>query len=173
MKVLSHASRAVDAVLGGGSSARSRWRRRGPTSRRTTATRTIARLTSARGRLAVVRPDQIGNCNLSNPGPNGWFNLAAFAPTPAGAGRPGNAGVGICEGPGTVTVAGGLAKSFLLTEKVRMRFEATFSNILNHPNFAAPPTDVSSTSTFGVTQTVQTSENGGNRVGQLSLRIDF
>ena len=74
---------------------------------------------------------------------------------------------------GTVTVAGGLAKSFLLTEKVRMRFEATFSNILNHPNCAAPPMDVSSTSTFGVTQTVQTSGNDGNRVGQLSLRFDF
>ena len=54
-----------------------------------------------------------------------------------------------------------------------MRFEATFSNILNHPNFAAPPTDLSSTSTSGVTHTVQTTENDGNRVGQLSLRIDF
>jgi hypothetical protein len=70
-------------------------------------------------------------------------------------------------------MAGGLTKSFLLTEKVRMRFEATFSNILNHPNFAAPPTDVSSTSSFGVTQTVQTAKNGCNREGPLSLRIDF
>jgi hypothetical protein len=57
-------------------------------------------------------------------------------------------------------MAGGLTKSFLLTEKVRMRFEATFTNILNHPNFAAPPTDVSSTSSFGVTQTVQAAKNG-------------
>ena len=56
---------------------------------------------------------------------------------------------------------------------MKMRFEATFTNILNHPNFAAPAMDVSSPSTFGVTQSVQSSENGGNRVGQLSLRIDF
>ena len=125
------------------------------------------------GRSAVVRPDRIGNCNLSNPTPNGWFNLAAFVNTPVGAGRPGNSGVGICQGPGTVSIAGGLAKGFTLTERVRMRFEATFTNILNHPNFAAPSMDVSSPSTFGVTQTVQSSENGGNRVGQLSLRIDF
>jgi hypothetical protein len=90
-----------------------------------------------------------------------------------GAGRPGNAGVGICDGPGTVTIAGGLAKGFSLTEKVRLRFEAKFSNIFNHPNFAAPPTDVSSPSTFGVTQTVQSAENGGNRVVQMSLRLDF
>ena len=54
-----------------------------------------------------------------------------------------------------------------------MRFEATFTNILNHPNFLQPTMNVSSPSTFGVTQTVQSAENGGNRVGQLSLRLDF
>lgn len=31
--------------------------------------------------------DRIGNCNLSNPGPNGWLSLAAFAPTPSGRAR--------------------------------------------------------------------------------------
>lgn len=124
-------------------------------------------------RAAVVRPDRIGNCDVSNPSPNQWFNLAAFVPTPAGAGRTGNSGVGICQGPGTVAVAGGLAKVFPITEKVKLRFDATFTNLLNHPNFAAPPTDVASPSTFGVTQTVQSAENGGNRVGQLSLRLDF
>jgi len=124
-------------------------------------------------RNTVVRPDRIGSCSVSNPGPNGWFNLAAFVPTPAGAGRIGNSGVGICEGPGTVTIAAGVGKVFKVNERVKMRFNASFTNILNHPNFAPPPTDVSSPSTFGVTQTVQTSENGGNRVGQLSLRLDF
>jgi len=125
------------------------------------------------GRNAIVRPDRIGNCNISNPGPNGWFNYAAFTLTPAGAGRPGNSGVGICEGPGTVALAGGLSKTFALPEKFRLRFEANFTNILNHPNFAEPPVDFSTPSTFGVTQTVQSAENGGNRVGQLSLRLDF
>jgi hypothetical protein len=33
--------------------------------------------------------------------------------------------------------------------------------------------DISSPGVFGVTQTVQGAENGGNRVGQLSLRLDF
>ena len=45
-------------------------------------------------------------------------------------------------------------------------------NLLNHPNFAAPSTVVG-TPAFGVTSSVQTQENAGNRVGQLSLRIDF
>lgn len=130
---------------------------------------------AARG--VVVRPDQIGDCNASNhpPAPGGghiWFNSAAFTPTPAGAGRVGNARVGSCVGPRTVAVAGGLSKNFSLSEKAKLRFEATFTNLLNHPNFAPPSTDTTSAD-FGVANTVQTQENAGNRVGQLSLRIDF
>jgi Carboxypeptidase regulatory-like domain len=124
-------------------------------------------------RAATVRPDQIGNCNLANPTPNRWFNISAFIPTPQGAGRTGNEGVGNCVGPPSNTLSGGLSKTFALRERLRMRFEATFTNILNHPNFLQPPMSVSSPSTFGVTQTVQSAENGGNRVGQLSLRLDF
>ena len=135
------------------------------------------------GRPAVVRPDQIASCNISNPTPSEWFNVNAFVLTPAGAGRTGNAGVGVCEGPGTVTVAAGLSKTFVIREKVRLRFESTFTNLFNHPNFAPPVSmDVSSlnqfggntaTSSFGVVQSAQSSENAGNRVGQLSLRLDF
>jgi hypothetical protein len=98
------------------------------------------------------------------------FNIAAFNPIPSGA--VGNCGVGILEGPGTTTAALGLAKRIRLTERVGMRFEATFTNLLNHPNFAPPPTNVTSSS-FGIVQSVQTAENSGNRTGQLSLRIDF
>jgi hypothetical protein len=36
-----------------------------------------------------------------------YFNINAFAPTPTGAGRIGNAGVGILEAPGTVAVSAG------------------------------------------------------------------
>jgi hypothetical protein len=120
-----------------------------------------------------VRPDQVGNCNVSNPTPDHWFNAAAFVPTPAGAGRVGNAGVGSCVGPRTVAVAGGLSKNFRLSEKLKLRFEATFTNLFNHPNFAAPSTDVTTPANFGITNTVQAQENSGNRVGQLALRIDF
>ncbi len=125
----------------------------------------------ARG--AQLRPDRIGNGNISNPTPDNWFNINAFAPTPDNAGRIGNAGVGILEGPGTIAVAGGLSKSFQLRERARLRFEATFTNLINHTNFAPPQTDVSSPDTFGKTSSVQTAENGGNRVGQLALRLEF
>jgi len=126
-------------------------------------------------RGTTIRPDQIASCNISNPGPNGsWFNINAFVHTPQGAGRIGNEGVGNCVGPDTNIVSAGLSKSFAVWERVRLRFEATYTNLFNHPNFLQPQSmDISSPSTFGITQTVQSSENGGNRVGQLSLRLDF
>jgi len=118
-------------------------------------------------------PDRRGNGNLANPTPGDWFDINAFVATPAGAGRVGNAGVGILEGPGTVTVAGGLAKEFPIREFGKLRFEASFTNLFNHPNFAPPQTNISVPSTFGVTTTVQTAENSGNRVGQVALRLEF
>lgn len=80
---------------------------------------------------------------------------------------------GILEGPGTIAVNAGLSKTTTLHERLKLRFEATFTNVLNHTNFAAPATNVSSPSTFGVLQSAQNAENGGNRTGQLALRLDF
>jgi hypothetical protein len=122
---------------------------------------------------SIARPDLVGNPIPAQRTSNNYFNLAAFAPTPAGAARIGNAGVGILEGPGTIAVNGGLSKVFSLREKASMRFEATFTNALNHTNFAPPATNVSSPGTFGALQSAQTAEYGGNRTGQLGLRLDF
>ena len=88
-------------------------------------------------RGSILRPDRVGNGNLSSPTPDRYFDITAFTPTPAGAGRIGNSGVGILVGPGTVAISGGLSKSFAITERLRARFEATFTNLANHPNFAA------------------------------------
>jgi hypothetical protein len=120
---------------------------------------------------SVCRPDLVGNPASQVPGQE--FNLNAFAPTPAGAARIGNAGVGTLEGPGTIAVNGGLSKVIQLHENLRLRFEATFTNILNHTNFAPPATNVGNPSTFGILQSAQTAEYGGNRTGQLALRLDF
>jgi hypothetical protein len=98
------------------------------------------------------------------------FNLGAFNPIPTG--PVGNCGVGILEGPSTSTIAAGLSKTFRLNERMRLRFEGTFTNLLNHPNFAPPPTNMTSSS-FGIVQNVQTAENSGNRTGQLGLRFEF
>ena len=123
-------------------------------------------------RPVPARPDRIGNGDLPNTVNGRIWNPSAFVPVPAGAGRFGNAGAGILEGPGAVVIAGGLAKTFLLTEKLRLRIEATFTNLPNHPNFAPPVANVSSQA-FGALTTVQSAQNSGNRTGQLAARFDF
>jgi hypothetical protein len=92
---------------------------------------------------------------------------------PAGAGRFGNCGVGILQGPGMIDLDLGLAKVFQIGERVRQRLESSFTNALNRLNFAPPATNVSNPSTFGVLQAVLPQGSGGNRVGQVSLRLDF
>ena len=129
--------------------------------------------TNVANRGAILRPDVVSKNYYAGQSRAQYFNLAAFAPTPVGAGRFGNAGVGILQGPGTAAVSLGLAKSFPITEKLRARFESTFTNVLNHTNFAPPATAIDSPSTFGALIGPQTAENAGNRTGQLALRLDF
>jgi hypothetical protein len=124
-------------------------------------------------RSAVLRPDAVSHDYYRGQSRAQFFNLAAFAPTPSGAGRFGNAGVGILQGPGTAAVSLGVAKTFVITERLHGRFETTFTNVLNHTNFAPPATVVDSPATFGVLSSPQTAENAGNRTGQAALRFDF
>jgi len=129
--------------------------------------------TNVANRGAIIRPDVVSKNYYAGQSQGQYFNLAAFAPTPIGAGRFGNAGVGVLQGPGTAAVSLGLAKNFAITERVRARFESTFTNVLNHTNFAPPATVVDSPSTFGALIGAQTAENAGNRTGQMALRLDF
>jgi hypothetical protein len=122
-------------------------------------------------RGAFQRPDCVGDGNLSNPTPSEYFNIGAFNAAPAG--PVGTCRVGSLVGPGTVAIAAGLAKTFNFGERVHMRFESTFTNLPNHPNYAPPATDVTSPSTFGKLTSVQNAENAGNRTGQVALRIEF
>jgi hypothetical protein len=124
--------------------------------------------TNVVNRSAVLRPDVVpaGTANAVT-----YKNLS-FLATPAGAGRFGNAGVGIIQGPGTATVSLGVAKRFKITEKLHARFETTFTNVLNHTNFAPPITAIDN-SLFGQLTAPQTAENAGNRTGQAALRLDF
>ena len=128
--------------------------------------------TNVQNRGAFLRPDVVSNDFSKGRSRSQYFNRAAFQATPAGAGRFGNAGVGILEGPGTKTVSLGLAKSFRVTEGTKIRFESSFTNVLNHTNFAPPATQIDNTG-FGELQTATTAENAGNRTGQFALRFDF
>jgi hypothetical protein len=128
--------------------------------------------TNVANRGPQVRPDQVSTDLYKGQSRASYFNLNAFALPSANAGRFGNAGVGILQGPGTKTVSLGVAKQFRITEAVHMRFESTFTNVLNHTNFAPPPTAIDGPG-FGALTAPQTAENAGNRTGQAALRIDF
>jgi len=73
----------------------------------------------------------------------------------------------------------GLFKSFNLTEKMRMKFEARAMNAFNHLNPGNPSTDISDTQGVGRITDVRTMFNssaaGGNgeRHIQLGLRFEF
>jgi len=122
---------------------------------------------------AVARPDCVGNPIPSKRSPQAYYSLNAFAFPPLNAGRFGSCGVGVLQGPGEANVNAGLAKQFSLTERFRLRFEATFTNVLNHTNFAPPALNISNPSTFGVLDATLPQGLGGNRTGQLALRLDF
>ncbi len=122
---------------------------------------------------AIARPDCTGNPIPESQTILDFFNISAFAPVPAGAGRFGNCGVGILEGPGMVNMNAALAKNFPIRERYKLRFEASFTNVFNHPNFAPPQTNISNPATFGVLTSVLPQGSGGNRTGQLALRLDF
>ena len=131
------------------------------------------------------RPDVLRDGNLENPTADRWFDRDAFicpgrAPGPpqqwqcniSPIGRFGNAGVGTLLGPGTLNLSMGFAKDFPFNERTRLRFEASFSNLPNHPNLGNPGTNMTSNS-FGVITAVRGADSGGNRVGQFGLRLDF
>ncbi len=128
--------------------------------------------TNVANRGAFLRPDAVSTQFYKGQSRAQFFNLAAFNATPVGAGRFGNAGVGILQGPGTAAVSLGVAKSFRISEQVHARFESTFTNVLNRTNFAPPATAIDS-SNFGALTSAQTAENAGNRTGQAALRVDF
>jgi hypothetical protein len=124
-------------------------------------------------RGAFARPDVVSTHFYTGQSRTSYFNINAFAAPPPNAGRFGNAGVGILQGPGTEAVSLGVAKVTAITQGVHLRFEATFTNVLNHTNFAPPATQIDNTATFGQLTAATTAENAGNRTGQLGFRLEF
>ncbi len=141
-----------------------------------------------------MRPDRVASANYKGHNRNQWVNVNAFAcpgqsgyasvqfvgnasPCDVGVGtapigRYGTESVGDITGPGTVNLSTGLSKSFLVTESVHLRAEGTFTNVLNHTNLADPNLDITSANFGQITQS-RGSDFGGNRTGQVSLRLEF
>jgi hypothetical protein len=127
----------------------------------------------SRGVTTTQRPDRIGDGNLDHPTADAYFDRNAFQKLPNNIGRFGNAGVGILRGPGTATFSMTLAKRFAITERLNLRYEASFANLFNHLNLNTPRTLNILDSSFGrITQT-QTVDQAGPRTIQMSLRLSF
>ena len=144
---------------------------------------------------ANQRPDIIGNANAGAHQRSAWFNKNAFAcpgSTSAGSvatcsvgtgtsangaavlpiGRFGTESIGSLRGPGTINLSAGLSKSVEIYGRLRVRAEATFTNVLNHTNLADPSLDLTS-ATFNTITTARGSDFGGNRTGQVSVRLEY
>ena len=138
------------------------------------------------------RPDLVGNIYPAHRNRNEWVNPMAFAcpsnsgytatsyagnpcsvgVTSAPIGRYGNEGVGVIVGPGTVNWSAGLNKQFAISERVKLHAEVTFTNVLNHTNLNDPFLDITNPN-FGKIASARGSDFGGNRTGQVSLRLEF
>jgi hypothetical protein len=152
---------------------------------------------SGNANFGFNRPDLAGNPNNVRHTSTQWWNPNVFA-CPGGTagqdftpgtvvintnqcnviGRFGNAGVGSLVGPGTATWNLGLSKRFHVTERIAFKFESSFTNVLNHPNFDDPRQNLTEggatgLGTFGKVLATRLGDAGGNRVGQLALRIEF
>lgn len=136
-------------------------------------------------RTGGQRPNAVGNGNISNPTASHYWDSNAFrcpggGPLPPVTGKSchdalgvfGDSSAGNLVGPGTVNLNLGLAKRFRLTERVSVRFESSFTNILNHPNLSDPETNVGSAA-FGVVTRARSGDSGGSRVGQFAVRVEF
>ena len=127
------------------------------------------------------RPDRIADGNLpsSQRRINRWFDASAFR-VPGdlnGDGRPdvsaarfGNAAPNILVGPGVFDLSAGVHKEFRFTEKYKAIVQGTFRNVINHPTYGNPASNISASNV-----TTVTSLNGlyGPRSGQLALRLEW
>jgi hypothetical protein len=67
---------------------------------------------------------------------------------------------------------------FVVTERVHLRIEGTFTNVLNHTNLGDPNVNIASPSFGLINNTIGATSNtiasdGGARTGQVSARFDF
>jgi hypothetical protein len=139
---------------------------------------------SGRNRLNWINPGAfacpgdftwtVGNACTTGSGftPTATGGVVPNGPSPLPIGRFGNSQVGSVEGPGLFNLSAGINKTFAITERVRLRAEGTFTNVLNHTNLGDPVLDLSS-SNFGQVQSTIGSDFGGARTGQISARLEF
>src|SRR5262249_25283003 len=93
------------------------------------------------------RPNVVGDPYVRDTSPLVWNNAKAFAANSAG--TYGNAGYNSLVAPGYINMDTSLTRFFPISERHRVELRFEFFNTLNHTNFNAPVSRLSS-STFGL-----------------------
>jgi hypothetical protein len=96
--------------------------------------------------FSAQRPDLVGNPNNGPHSVNAWLNAGAFRQLDPvlDAGQFGTAGRNIAIGPRYLDWDFGVLKNIKVAESMSFQFRAELFNILNHPNFRLPDSDISS-----------------------------
>ena len=139
--------------------------------------------TSSAPATVTIRPNCLSNPNLPSGqrSVNQWFNPAAFSAPSAG--QFGTCGPGGIIGPDQNVWDLGIFKAFMIKERVSVRIEMTGVNILNHPNYSDPTTNISQIGNVGVISGVGSASQvsgasspldpSGARAFRAGLRLEF
>ncbi|MCL5746260.1 MAG: carboxypeptidase regulatory-like domain-containing protein [Acidobacteria bacterium] len=111
------------------------------------------------------RPDVMGDWRLSDPSLSRWFDKTVFKANAIG--TYGNSAPNSIEGPGAFNFDMALSRVFAITERTRLEFRGEAFNVLNHPVFDNPITNVSN-SNFGRILSAH-----DPRILQFALKISF
>ncbi|MBI4476246.1 MAG: TonB-dependent receptor, partial [Acidobacteria bacterium] len=133
--------------------------------RRPTFWEGLAQVNADPGRVAAVTTrDSLNAAGSTRAIRDAQGNLLLVNPAP---GQVGSLGRGTVEGPSRFQLDMNLQKRVRIDEKRDLEFRADVVNVLNHPIFGSPVTDINSAN-FGQ---IQSAENG--RRFTLSARINF
>jgi hypothetical protein len=144
------------------------WTGPDPTGTAHTTSRTPAQVT--------IRPNHLRDANfpVSERTTARWFDVAAFG-APA-AGSFGTSAKGVIKGPGSKVVNAGLAKTTMISERFRLRWEITATNFFNSSNWENPGTNITSLAAAGVITGAggeMDLDAGGPRSFRMGLRLEF
>jgi hypothetical protein len=125
----------------------------------------------------TLLPDCVGNPNAGARNRNLWFNPAAFAIPPAGAGRYGTCGMNVLEGYPIHVAHVSFTKQIPLGETLRAVFTAHISNITNTPHFNFPQSNLSEPNPGRFTASSRVTDANpvqqGPRQIMVKLRVEF
>src|SRR6266852_6246569 len=121
--------------------------------------------------LYLFGPQYPGGKAFNNtPNEGGPGCLGPFCPPPTDSNgiptRQGNMPRNLLRGFGATQWDFAVHRDFPLQESVHLQFRAEMFNVLNHPNFAPPASDISNRAQFGVSQALLGQYLGGSNVGR-------